>query len=451
MSDFNHKELLQLQDRRAECVRDKKAIHERAAKKSEGIFDDVDTKEWHALTKEVAAIEASLDRIEEIRAEERAMVPVPDINQATPEEVREREGTKEPEKFTSFGEQAIAIVHASRAGGYVDPRLIPEGAGVGAAVSGLSEGIPADGGFLVQTDFQSALMTRLHETSVLWGKAKNIPISSNSNGVKINAVNETSRADGSRWGGVQAYWAAEAAAKTDSKPEFRQIELNLKKLIGLCYATDELLQDATALEGVLMEAFPEEFGFKLDDAIINGLGAGLPLGILASGCLVTVVAEVGQAPRTIVYENIMKMWAQLWAPSQARSVWLINQSCYPELFNMSLAVGTGGSAVYIPPGGASASPYGTLFGRPVIPIEQAATLGTAGDIILADMSQYITATKGGIQTASSIHLRFNYDETTFRWVFRADGQPSWNSSLTPYKDAATSLPVSPFVVLATRA
>jgi HK97 family phage major capsid protein len=443
---FDDDRLRELQERKADIFRKMQAIDKRATEKNDGVLGEDDEAEFAELKVAMEANDRKLARAEELQELERGMTPIRDINQATPEETDAQAGVTEPEKFATFGEQAIAIAHAARPGGYIDPRLTK-----GAAVSGLSEGIPADGGFLVQTDFQSTLMTRLHETSVMWNRAKNINISSNANGVKINAVNETSRADGSRWGGVQAYWAAEAAAKTDSKPEFRQIELNLKKLIGLCYATDELLQDASALESVLMTAFPEEFGFKLDDAIINGLGAGQPLGILAAGCLVTVAKEVGQAAATIVYENIMKMWSQLWAPSQARSAWFINQSCYPELFNMSLAVGAGGSAVYIPPGGASASPYGTLFGRPVIPIEQAATLGTVGDIILADMSQYITATKGGIDTASSIHLRFNYDETTFRWVFRCDGQPSWNAALTPYKDAAVTKPVSPFVVLATRA
>jgi len=89
-----------------------------------------------------------------------------------------------------------------------------------------------------------------------------------------------------------------------------------------------------------------------------------------------------------------------------------------------------------------------LLGRPIIPIEQCAALGTVGDIILADMSQYVRCVKGGIQSASSIHVQFTTDETTFRWVYRTDGQPIWNSPLTPYKD--TTKTQSPFIVLAVR-
>jgi hypothetical protein len=44
---------------------------------------------------------------------------------------------------------------------------------------------------------------------------------------------------------------AEAASKTASKPKFNQIDLKLKKVAALCYATDELLDDAGALEAWL--------------------------------------------------------------------------------------------------------------------------------------------------------------------------------------------------------
>jgi HK97 family phage major capsid protein len=89
------------------------------------------------------------------------------------------------------------------------------------------------------------------------------------------------------------------------------------------------------------------------------------------------------------------------------------------------------------------------MGRPVIPIEYAATLGTAGDIMLADLSQYVMIDKGAIQSATSIHVKFLYDETAFRFVYRVDGQPAWNAPLTPFKGGAGSTQ-SPFVVLATR-
>jgi HK97 family phage major capsid protein len=130
-------------------------------------------------------------------------------------------------------------------------------------------------------------------------------------------------------------------------------------------------------------------------------------------------------------------------------VWVINQDCEPQLMQMSLGVGTGGVALYFPPGGLSAAPYATLMGRPVIAAEYMQTLGDQGDIMLADFSEYQMIEKGGVQTASSIHVNFTYDETVFRFVYRTDGQPKWNSALTPFSGSANTL--SPFVILDERA
>ena len=350
------------------------------------------------------------------------------------------------DRFSSFGEQMTAVMRAGIPQGSVDPRLRIQGA----AGSGLSETVPSDGGFLIQQDFSNELLQEVFQTGILASRCRRIPISGNSNSLKINGVDETSRAS-TRSGGILGYWEDEADEKTKSKPKFRKIELNLKKLIGLCYATDELLDDVSALEGVIRSGFVNEFGFLLDDAIINGTGAGQPLGILQSGCLVAQGKETGQNADTIVAENIVKMYSRRFASMTSNYAWLYNQSIEPQLLTMSLAVGTGGIPVYMPPGGLNDAPYGRLMGLPAIAIEQAAALGDQGDIILANLKDgYIIAEKGGIQADMSIHVRFIYDESVFRFVMRVDGQPTRPSALTPYKGGATATQ-SHFITLAERA
>jgi HK97 family phage major capsid protein len=355
----------------------------------------------------------------------------------------EKDKQLERDRFPSFGAQLRAVMDAGR-GARIDPRLW----NTNRAATGLSEGVPSDGGFLVQTDFAADLIKQVWQTGMLANRCRRIPISGNANSIKINGIDETSRATGSRWGGVRGYWTAEAGEKVASKPKFRQIQLSLNKLIGLCYGTDELLDDAGALEAVIRQAFVDEFAYLVDDAIINGSGAGQPLGVMNSGSVITESAETGQAAATVVYENIVKMWSRLFAKSRANAVWLISQDVEPQLHTMSLSVGTGGVPVYMPAGGASASPYSTLFGRPVIPIEQCQTLGTAGDIILADLNGgYIMAEKGGMTSDMSIHVRFVYDESVFRFVMRLDGQPVLASPVTPANGGSTQ---SHFVTLETR-
>lgn len=390
---------------------------------------------------EIRKVVGSMERSERIRTElER------------PETALSKPGTREgkPEdrpqdRFSSLGQQLVSVMRAGSPGGTTDPRLFRA-----STASGASETVPADGGFLVQQDFSTELLQDVFKTGKLASLCRRIPISGISNGLKINGIDETSRAT-TRYGGIVGYWSEENTLLTASKPKFRQINLDLKKLIGLCYATDELMQDAAALEGVIRTGFAGEFGFLIDDSIINGTGAGQPLGILNAGCLVSQAKETGQKASTLMAENVIKMWARLFASSQNNAVWLINQNVYPQLFTMSLAIGTGGFSLYMPAGGLSGQQYGTLFNRPVMAIEQAAVLGTVGDIMLCDFQNgYILAEKGDIKSDMSIHIRFLYDESVFRFVLRIDGQPVRAAALTPYKGAATDTQ-SHFIALATRA
>lgn len=346
--------------------------------------------------------------------------------------------------FRSLGEQLQAVVKSSVPGQPVDQRLYD----LRAATAGLNETVPSSGGFLVQTDFQTELLASAFQTAKLASMCRRFQISSGANGIKINGVDESSRVSGSRQGGILGYWLSESGEKTASKPKFRQINLELKKLIGLCYTSDELLADAVALEQIVKSAFASEIGFLVDDAIINGTGAGQPLGILNSGCLVQVDKESGQKAATIVFENIAKCWSRLLPGSEGSAVWLANKNVLPQLLQMNLAVGTGGVPVYLPANQASGSPYQQLFGRPVIFIEQAATLGTVGDLILADMGGYIFVDKGGIQTDVSIHVEYIYDQSVFRFVYRCDGQPQLASTIMSYKGSDT---LSHFVAIQTRA
>lgn len=330
--------------------------------------------------------------------------------------------------------------------GQVDARL----RGMRAAATGANETIPSDGGYLVGEDLEAAIMDSVFAGSPLLRLLRTRELSSGSNRLVINAVDETSRVDGSRWGGVQGYWLAEAAEKTASKSKYRQIIYELKKVAALTYLTDELLQDAVTLAQDIIDTHSEELRFKIQDSVINGNGAGKPQGVLNSGALISVDKEAGQAAASIVWENIVKMFSRyIGGPG----VWLINRDIIPSLYSMNLAVGTAGVPVYLPSSqggtdGAANRPLSTLMGWPVIEIEQAATVGSVGDIILMDPKAYMLATKRGVQSAMSMHVRFVYDETVLRSVARVDGSGLLNSAITPFKGSATR---SPFIALAERA
>ena len=347
--------------------------------------------------------------------------------------------TKEESVWKSFGEllQAVAKVETEHK---MDSRLVYE------KQLGMSEGVGADGGFLVVPEFSKQLLMQTYETGIVTRDCWQVPISGNR--LVINAIDEISRVTSCRSGGLLTYWLCEAGTKLTSHPKLRQIDLKLNKHIGAYYATDELLADATALESIVSKLFADEFGWRIDDAIINGTGAGMPLGILLSGGLVIQAAEALQPVDTVVAENIMGMWNLMPAANRVKAKWYINQDVEPQLMQMYIPAGLGGLPVYLPAGGFVASPNGTLLGRPIQPIEQAAALGNVGDIIFADMSQYIlTAKSGGIQAASSIHVAFMTDEQVFRFVLRIDGEPLWNHGVLAADGITTR---SPYVALAAR-
>ena len=383
-------------------------------------------------------LEGDIESLVDKRVEEKLAKEI--VRRFTPgEAIVTKDAGDQP--WESLGQQLMAVRNFAVSQGQIrDARL--------KAIVGSSENVPADGGFLVQTDYATILLEKTFAASDIINRVFRIPISANANGVKIPAVADSSRADGSRWGGIRAYWAAEGATKTPSYGSFAQVALELKKLIGYTTCTDELLEDVSALEAWIGKAFASEFDFKIADAIINGTGVGQPLGILAAPCLVSVAQETGQGTYSLVAENIIKMWARRFGPNSGNYIWLINQDIEPQLFTMGLAVGAGGIAVYMPMGGLSVAPYATLIGRPVIPCEQCASIGTVGDIILADLSQYVMIDKGDMKSASSIHVNFATDQTAFRFVYRCDGQPLWVSALTPYKGTGSTQ--SPFIALATR-
>ena len=312
----------------------------------------------------------------------------------------------------------------------IDKRLFP------LKVTGLNEGVPSEGGFLVAPEIAGGIMTNMWRVGSFLSTFNPIRVSGNA--LTINAIDEVSRADGYRMGGIRGYWLEEGGTKTKSKPTFRQIDLKLKKVAALCYATDELLADASALESWIGNYVPDELRFMTEAAIMSGDGVGKPLGILSGGALISAVRTDANE---IDAADIARMWAHRY-PGVNDYHWAVTPQAFPQLMTMSI----GNQPMFMPAGGMVGAPYGpTLLGRPIVETEYNPSLGVAGDILLYSPSQYALITKGGVEAASSIHVQFLTDETVFRFVYRVDGEPAWYTEVTSYY-ASTDV-ICPFVVL----
>lgn len=349
--------------------------------------------------------------------------------------------------YKHFGEFAASIHQAYTPGqGMPDERLVKIG-----AATGMNQSQGSQGGYMVPPEFSTGIWDGMNQMPEnLMALCDTYTITGESLTFTANA--ETSRATGSRYGGVRSYWIAEGSQITASTPTVRQMRLEPQELAVLVYVTDKLLNNAPALSQYLGRAATEEIMFLVNDAIINGNGVGQPKGILTSGSLITVSKESGQAAATIEIENINKMYARLHARARTGAVWFINQDVEPELEALATVIGTGGIPVFLasPTGfpNVAEAPQRRLKGLPLRSIEYCSTLGTVGDVVLANLGFYALGLRGGISEAMSIHLRFDYAETAFRFMFAVDGQSWLQAPQTPFKGSNT---LSPFVTLATRA
>ena len=311
--------------------------------------------------------------------------------------------------------------------------------------SGLSTGKDSDGAYLIETDKSTAILQTSVQTGVLSSRCTSQPIGANADSFEYFAADDRDRSAGTFLGGVKAYRKAET--ETMSKWVTAAInprEIKLEDQYALLKVSDRMLQDNVALTGLVKNAVPRAFAFLDDKEIFEGTGAGQRLGIMNSDVKITIAKESGQANTTIVAENCVKMLARFYG-SLSSAAWFINRDCFPSLAFMT--VGDNKYPVFIPGGSLANAPYGTLLGLPIIPIEHCETLGTEGDIVLGDFSQYLLVSKGQTEEAESIHVRFLTNEKVFRWVKRNNGQPMHDEPITPLKGSNT---LSPFVTLADR-
>jgi HK97 family phage major capsid protein len=231
---------------------------------------------------------------------------------------------------------------------------------------------------------------------------------------------------------------------TESSPKLRDVELNARKLYLYSELSNEYLTDSPDSAQFLERAFSGAIGWNLDSVFITGDGAGKPLGVLNAGCTIEVSAETGQDASTFVYENATNMLGHLMPGSYPTAVWLIHPTVVEEVLEMGFSVGSGGSKIETlnPKTGKL-----QILGLDVIVTEFCNTLGTAGDVILADFSKYLVGMRRDFRMESSQHSKFQSDQAAFRGIARVDGAPVLNETLT-LKDGSTE--VSAFITVADR-
>ena len=302
------------------------------------------------------------------------------------------------------------------------------------------------GGFLVQTEFSEKWIASVYAgASPFLGLCDQRQTDNYLAKIKIPAIDEVSRADGFRNGGMFGYWEKEGDQITASLPKWRMVETTGNKVIVLAFVANELLTDDKMLEAFLNKGVPEELSFVLGEKVVSGTGAGVPLGITNAPATITVPKDQGQIAGSIVRANVLGMWTRLASPSRRRAVWLVNEDADLQL--EAIAADPAGPANLYIPSGVCGNEYPLLKGRPVIEVEQCPVLGQPGDIVLADLSKYMIV-DGGQKSSVSMDVSFLNDQTVLKFTWYVDGRPSVVSPVMPFNGSGVTR--SPFVCLAAR-
>jgi HK97 family phage major capsid protein len=323
--------------------------------------------------------------------------------------------------FTSLNE-FLRTVH----GGLNDPRLQATATGMGGAS-------PTDGGFFIPTEFAAEMLDVSLESEIVRPRAHIVPMTTQTR--KIAGFDDLDNSAGAPFGGLSIQWSNEGDAGTNKKTKSRLIELNAQKAMIFAMVTNELIADGMQFDELLGSAIIKSIGWGLDYAFLNGDGAGKPKGVLTDPALIVVNKESSQPASTIVYENVTNMFSRLHPSCVDNSVWVANSTAIPQLLRMQLVVknvagseNVGGSAV---PVVAQADGKFTMLTRPVIFTEKIPALGTQGDLILADFSQYAVGMRKEVTLERSIYAGWQTDESGYRAILRADGQGRWSKPFTP--------------------
>jgi HK97 family phage major capsid protein len=404
-----------------------------------------DMEQFDKLTKEIDALkdkatkatmlERMVTEVGEWAAKTGGPPPVPGAN---------------PTGFKTLGELCISV-HGALFGGHHDPRLkvfsdpnepshapAPnvEGWVESKERKDLVENVGASGGFLVPLEQMTQLLQVPGPAAVVRPRCTVIPMRRRSITWPVLDQTNTTAGQPAWYGGVIAQWTEEGAAKDETEPSFRQIQLVAHKLVCYTEASDELLQDsAISLEALLSTVYQGAVTWYEEEAFMNGTGAGQPRGVINAPA---TFAQGRNTANTIVIQDPINMLEHFHG---SNPVWLASRSTLPTLMQLN---GPAANPSYVFMPNARDGMPATLFGYPLFWNEHCPLLGQRGDLGLYDFRMYLIADRQGTTIDASKHYRFQYDLTSWRAVHRVDGQP-WLSQPIYLSDGTTQ--VSPFVVL----
>lgn len=268
----------------------------------------------------------------------------------------------------------------------------------------LREGALADGGFLLPSEFDSQLVTKLAEGNVLREIAKVIRTASTH---EINIVASE----------PAAQWIGEGDEISLSKPQFGRKTLGAFKLAVGSRASNELLADSYYdVETALLDIFSRSLATAESEAMINGDGQGKPLGLLKQ-MEATASSFITSRGSEISADDCLSLFYTLERPYRQNAVWLASDSAVANLRRLRDAnqafLWTNSLAEGEPP---------SFLGKPIYtcPAMPAVSSGEV-PLIFGNFSDFFVIGDRGERIFKALHEIFaTNDESAFLMIERVD-------------------------------
>ncbi len=299
------------------------------------------------------------------------------------------------------------------------------------------------GGALIPPGIGGPLVDQALKDTGLWDQMTNIPMSIPS--IEFPTPENWDHSSGYYYGGIYATFQGETDTINERRPRFGSIKLSLESAkLASAPSNKMILFSPVSVEAMLREMMSMALTGLLADKAINGIGAGEPMGYITAtpssgGPGISVTRNTASK---IDSDDVFAMDLAFY--DRGSGVWLANHNCKTELRKLHMVIGLSGVPIYQFASGNQ--PFELLLNRRVIYTEFCQALGTKGDLILVDPSQYL---RGSLSTGPTFdvspHVYFMTDQTTIKLVYYCDARPKWKSYLTP-RYATTSY-LSPYVVL----
>jgi HK97 family phage major capsid protein len=267
--------------------------------------------------------------------------------------------------------------------------------------------------------------------------------------IRVPIVREETRADSGALGGFLLKWEIEGDDSSDDEvfARFGEVLFQPRRATLYSTTTNDLKEDAPTLAAVLMRLSTEAVRLGLEHEMLVGPGVGRPLGIASEACRASVrVAR--ESPGTVTRADVYAMRRGLLPHSWGNAVWHGSTEIVEVLEDLDDAKG---NPLYRPGGETPQGRYpATLLDFPFLPHESSPPPGDAGDLVLADWTQYGMAFLSSAPDRpifrTSVHHLFAADLECLRWLFHIDGQPMWHKTVASRTNADQQL--GPFAVLA---